>query len=89
MCGLDGLIARARSKGMGVLAIKATTRGEIKPTEDAYRYTLSQDIDITMPAGGEFLTACEIGRRFKPLGPAEQKKFLDHCRRTYDLAKVY
>jgi aryl-alcohol dehydrogenase-like predicted oxidoreductase len=89
MSGPGGLIARARARGMGVLAIKATTRGEIRPTEDAYRFTLSQDIDITMPAGKEFLAACEIGRAFRPLPGAEQTRFLDHCRRTYDLAKVY
>jgi aryl-alcohol dehydrogenase-like predicted oxidoreductase len=89
MCGPDGLIAKARAKGMGVLAIKATTRGEIRPTQDAYRFTLSQDIDITMPAGRELLAAVQIGRAFVPMSPAEQTRFLDHCGRTYDLAKVY
>ena len=89
MCGPSGLIAQARARGMGVLAIKATTRGEIRPTEDAYRFTLSQDIDITMPAGKELLAACEIARRFTPMSPADQERFLDHCRRTYDPARVY
>jgi aryl-alcohol dehydrogenase-like predicted oxidoreductase len=89
MCGPDGLIAKARARGMGVMAIKATTRGEIHPTEDAYRFTLSQDIDITMPAGKELRTACEIGRGFKPMIAADQQRFLEHCRRTYDPARVY
>jgi aryl-alcohol dehydrogenase-like predicted oxidoreductase len=89
LCGPAGVIAKARAKGLGVIAIKATTRGEIKPTEDAYRYTLSQDVDITMPAGGEFLAACEIGRRFKPMSATEQQKFLEHCRATYELARTY
>jgi len=89
MLGPEGLLARARAKGMGVIAIKATTRGEIKPTEDAYRYTLSQDVDVTMPAGKELLAAIEIGRRFRPMPADEQERFLDHCRRTYDPARVY
>lgn len=89
MLGAEGLIARARSRGMGVIAIKATTRGEIKPTEDAYRFTLSQDVDITMPAGKEFLLAVEIGKRFRPMTEAEQAAFLDHCRQTYTLEKVF
>lgn len=89
MCGPNGLIALARSKKMGVIAIKATTRGEIAPTDDAYRFTLSQDVDITMPAGKEFWKAVEIGKRFVPLSPDRQAAFLDHCRRTYDAAKVY
>ncbi len=89
MCGPEGLIAKARAKGMGVVAIKATTRGEIKPTEDAYRFTLSQDIDITMPAGKELLAACEIARRFTPMTAAEQAAFLAHCRATYDPARRF
>jgi aryl-alcohol dehydrogenase-like predicted oxidoreductase len=89
MVGPDGLIARARARGMGVLAIKATTRGEIKPTDDAYRLALSQDIDITMPAGKELFAACEIGHAFEPMEPADQQRFLDHCRKTYDPARIY
>ena len=89
MCGPDGLIAKARAKGMGVLAIKATTRGEIKPTEDAYRFTLSQDIDATMPAGKELLAAIEIGHKFRPMPAEEQQRFLDHCRQNYELARRY
>ena len=89
MCGEGGLIAKARAKGMGVLAIKATTRGEIKPTQDAYRFTLSQDIDATMPAGKELLAAIEIGHKFTPMPAADQQRFLDHCRRTYELARRY
>ena len=89
MCGPDGLIARARARGMGVIAIKASTRGEIGPTEDAYRFTLSQDVDITLPAGREFWAAHEIGKHFTPMTATEQEAFLEHCRRTYDPAKVY
>jgi aryl-alcohol dehydrogenase-like predicted oxidoreductase len=89
MCGPDGLIHLARSRKMGVIAIKATTRGEIAPTADAYRFTLSQDVDITMPAGKEFWKAVEIGKRFEPLPPERQTAFLAHCRQTYDAAKVY
>ena len=89
VCGPGGLIERARNRKMGVIAIKATTRGEIKPTEDAYRFTLSQDVDLTIPAGKEFRAAAETGRRFRPMGAAEQKAFLEHCRATYDLSKVY
>lgn len=89
MCGPGGLIALARSKKMGVLAIKATTRGEIAPTNDAYRFTLSQDIDITMPAGKEFWKAVEIGKHFQPLPPDRQAAFLAHCRQTYDAAKRF
>jgi hypothetical protein len=89
MCGREGLIAKARAKGMGVMAIKATTRGEIQPTEDAYRFTLSQDIDITMPAGKELLAACEIASRFTPMTAAQQAAFLDHCRATYDPARRF
>ena len=89
MCGEGGLIAEARARGMGVIAIKATTRGEIHPTEDAYRFTLSQDIDITMPAGKEVLAAVEIGHRFTPMSDDDQKRFLDHCRQNYDPARRY
>ena len=89
MCGPDGVIALARSKKMGVMAIKATTRGEISPTSDAYRFTLSQDIDITMPAGKEFWKAVEIGQRFEPLPAEQQAAFLAHCRQTYEVAKRY
>ena len=87
--GPAGVIAKARSRGLGVIAIKATTRGEIKPTEDAYRFTLSQDVDITMPARTEFPIAAEIGRRFKPMSAAEQERFVEHCRATYELARTY
>ncbi|MBN2581889.1 MAG: aldo/keto reductase [Planctomycetes bacterium] len=89
MCGPGGLIEKARGLGMGVMAIKATTRGELKPTEDAYRFTLSQDIDITMPAGKELWDAVEIGKRFRPMDDAEQQKFLAHCRENYELAKRF
>lgn len=89
VCGSGGLIEKARARGMGLLAIKATTRGEIKPTEDAYRFTLSQDVDLTMPAGREFWAAVEAGRNFSPMDESEQERFLEHCRETYDAAKVF
>ena len=89
MCGPGGLIERARAHGMGVLAIKATTRGEIKPTAGAYRFTLSQDIDITLPAGKEFLEACRIGREFQPMSAQEQTAFLAHCRANYEPARRF
>jgi len=87
--GPGGLIELARSRGMGVIAIKATTRGEIGPTADAYRFTLSQDVDITMPAGKELRAAVEIGKAFRPMTEAEQAAFLDHCRASYDPARPY
>ena len=87
--GPGGLTELARSRGMGVIAIKATTRGEIGPAADAYRFTLSQDVDITMPAGKQFLAAVEIGKSFSPMAEADQAAFLDHCRATYDPAKIY
>jgi aryl-alcohol dehydrogenase-like predicted oxidoreductase len=89
LCGPGGLIAQARARRMGVLAIKATTRGEIGPAADAYRFTLSQDIDATMPAGAQLLEAIDIGRNFRPMDAAEQARFLDHCRSTYDPAKPF
>ena len=89
MCGAGGLIEKARARGMGIIAIKATTRGEIKPTATAYRFTLSQDVDVTVPAGKEFLEAAEIGRTFAPLTAAEQAAFVEHCRATYEVEKVY
>ena len=87
--GPGGLTELARRRGMGVIAIKATTRGEIGPTADAYRFTLSQDVDITMPAGRELRAAVAIGKAFRPMAEAEQATFLDHCRATYDPAKIY
>jgi aryl-alcohol dehydrogenase-like predicted oxidoreductase len=87
--GPEGLAAVARSCGMGIIAIKATTRGEIGPTEDAYRFTLSQDVDITMPAGKEFWQAVEIGKAFTPMPADEQQAFLAHCRDNYELAKRF
>ena len=89
VCGPGGLIEKARARNMGVIAIKATTRGEIGPTDRAYRFTLSQDVDVTMPAGKEFWAAVEVGRNFRPMDGAEQEKFLEHCRQTYDAAKVF
>ena len=89
MCGKGGLIERARARGLGVIAIKATTRGEIKPTSDAYRFTLSQDVDLTIPAGKEFLAACEIAKNFKPMSHEEQAAFLEHCRKNYDPNRKY
>jgi aryl-alcohol dehydrogenase-like predicted oxidoreductase len=89
MCGPGGLIERARARGMGVIAIKATTRGEIKPTAEAYRFTLSQDVDLTIPALKEFGAACEIGRSFKPMSREEQAAFLEHCRKNYDPNRTY
>lgn len=89
MCGPEGLIAMARKRGMGVVAIKATTRGEIGPTADAYRFTLSQDVDITMPAEREFWAAYEVARRFTPMSTEEQQAFLRHCTASFDPSKLY
>jgi aryl-alcohol dehydrogenase-like predicted oxidoreductase len=89
MTGPRGLIAAARARGMGIIAIKATTRGEIKPTEDAYRFVLSQDIDVTMPAGKEFREAVAIAQRFRPMTTAEQEQFLAHCRSNYEPARRF
>jgi aryl-alcohol dehydrogenase-like predicted oxidoreductase len=83
------LIEQARRRGLALLAIKATTRGEIGPTEDAYRWVLSQDIDLTLPAGAEFRQAVDVARDFQPMTAEEQAAFLDHCREKYELAKRF
>ncbi len=46
--------------------------------EKALRFTLSQDITATIPPGDENLyhLALQIARRFSPMGPKEQDKFL-------------
>lgn len=87
--GSGGLAEEARRRGLGLIAIKATTRGEIGPTADAYRWTLSQDVDLTLPAGGEFPQALEVARNFTAMSPAEQAGFIDHCRMTYEPGKLY
>ena len=89
MCGPGGLIEAARARDMGIVAIKSTTRGEIKPAADAYRFTLSQDVDITMPAGAEVRQALSVAAAFQPMAPAEQTVFLDHCRSAYSAAQPY
>jgi len=89
LVGPAGLITLARERGMGIIAIKATTRGEIGPTADAYRFTLSQDVDITMPAGREFRAALEVARQFVPMTEREQAAFVSHCRGTYDVDRAY
>jgi aryl-alcohol dehydrogenase-like predicted oxidoreductase len=89
MCGPGGLMEAARARDMGIIAIKATTRGEIKPTADAYRFALSHDVDIAMPAGAEVREALAVAAAFQPMSPAEQASFLDHCRTAYDVAQAY
>ena len=89
MCGTGGLIEAARARDMGIIAIKSTTRGEIKPAAEAYRFALSQDVDIAMPAGAEVRQALSAAAAFQPMSPAEQTLFLDHCRSTYDTAPLY
>jgi aryl-alcohol dehydrogenase-like predicted oxidoreductase len=89
MLGPAGLIARARRRGMGIIAIKATTRGEIKPTAAAYRFALSHDVDITMPAGAEAKAAIAVAKEFTPMSAREQAAFLAHCLEEYDPDKPF
>lgn len=70
----DGLLPLAEKKDVGVLAMKATYRGAIEDVETAYRYTLSQKVSRTVPAGSveEFWRAIEVASAFEPMSIAEQ-----------------
>lgn len=66
----EALLPAARSKDMGVIAMKPLAGGTIKEPDLALRYTLSQDIDVAIPgmgSGKEVLENFEVAQRFEPL----------------------
>lgn len=69
------LLPLCEKMGVGVIAIKATYRGAMKDHAACYRYTLSQPVATTVPAGRieEIEEAIEIASRFQPLSIAERQ----------------
>ena len=73
-----GLLPLAASRNVGVIAIKATMRSAIEDKRSAFRYTLSQNIAMTIPAGNleEIRAAAGIAKSFEPMDSAEMHVFL-------------
>ncbi len=73
-----GLLPLCVKKNIGVIAIKSTMRGKVKDKASAYRYTLSQSVATTIPAGNpqDHETAVSVARRFTPMDKAEEARFL-------------
>ena len=69
-----GLLPLAAQKDVGVIAMKATYRGAVEDAETAYRYTLSQSVSRTVPAGSieELWRAVEVASAFEPMGIEER-----------------
>ena len=69
------LLPLCEKMGVGVIAMKATYRGAMKDHAACYRYTLSQPVAATVPAGRieEIEEAIEIASAFQPLSIAEQQ----------------
>lgn len=75
-----GLMPLALSKGVGILAIKSTMRGQVKDKRTAYRYTLSLPVTLTLPAGDweEIQFAVDVARRLEPMTEAEWMDIVQH-----------
>jgi len=69
-----GLLPLAEQKDVGVIAMKATYRSAVEDVETAYRYTLSQKVSRTVPAGSveELWRAIEVASAFEPMGLPER-----------------
>ncbi len=74
----SGLLPLAESMDVGAIAIKATMRSAIEDKQSAFRYTLSQKVTMTIPAGNldEVITAAHIARSFVPMERQEMESFL-------------
>jgi predicted aldo/keto reductase-like oxidoreductase len=74
----EGLIPACKEKGIGVIAIKATMRGKVKDKATAYRYTLSQDVATTVPAGNpeDHEVTVHTARNFVPLTKQAEAELL-------------
>ena len=68
-----GLLPYAQAKGVGLIAIKATYRSQVKDLEAAYRYTLAQPITNTIPAGNmqEVNAVVDLVPKLKPMSIVE------------------
>ena len=74
----SGLIPVCRQTNIGVIAIKSTMRGKVKDKASAYRYTLSQAVSTTIPAGNpdDHEIAVRTADRFQPMTKEDETGFL-------------
>jgi len=81
------LLPLCEEMDVGVIAIKATMRGQMKDHPACYRYTLSQPVATTIPAGNmaEIEEAIAIASAFEPMSIARQQTL---WLRAADLAAV-
>lgn len=73
-----GLLQLANRKNMGIQAIKSTYRGKVKDKINAYRYTMSLPVSVTIPAGNkdDIFKAIEAADPFVPMTIPEIQQFL-------------